>query len=52
MAGGSPEQAMLPSGEYGGLTRLQKLRHNYILMYDSRVWGCSCSSIDIELEND
>ncbi len=43
---------MLLSGEHRGFTRLQKLRHNYILMYDSRVWGCSCSSITTELEND
>jgi hypothetical protein len=52
MAGGSREQAMLPSGEYRGFARLQKLRHNYILMYDSRVWRCSCSSIPIEIGND
>jgi hypothetical protein len=51
MAGGSREQAMLPSGEYRSFIRLQKLRRKCILMYDSRVWRRSCSSIDIELEN-
>jgi hypothetical protein len=47
MAGGSGE-----SDEYRGLTCVQKLRRNYILMYDSRVWRCSCGSVDIDLEND
>ena len=52
MAGGSCEQAVLLSGEHRGFTCVQKLRRNYILMYDSRGWRCSCSSIDVELEND
>ena len=37
MAGGSREQAMLLSGGHRGFTCVQKLRRNYILMYDSRV---------------